>query len=387
MIPRAAVTVRDSRAAIYDTAAFLLDFRGGMRACAVTVPLSLGVAVCSGVSAERGLYSAAIGGFVVSLISSEAEVVGPSILFIVVVSGLVAQQGLEALALCTCLAGFFLGFLHWAGLSESLARLPECARLATRSGLALAAIGPITEIMGAGPANGLVLGLVCLALSIVGLRSRGGVGLAVIVGTAAAWVLNLTTPTLVGAARFFAGPPAVGLPHLGFAEVERLILPSLAMAVLTAAEPFRARNEGVATPSALAMGVANLATSLVGGIPVTMGFLRERAGMRSNCHTPVAGIVHAVALLASLRLAGVLGGIPVAVLCGIVLAEIGREGWPSSEWLRRASRSEAATWLLIVLAFVTLSLAPAVLVASFAGVALVARQGRGPRANYGSWVH
>jgi SulP family sulfate permease len=265
----------------YDTASFLVDLRSGVRACGVVLPLSLAVALCSGAPSDRGLYSAAVGTFIVSLMSSEAHVVGPS-LMLVVVSGLVGGHGPTAVATCALLAGVFLAFLDWAHLTRGLSQWPTVMRVAMRAGLATAAIVPIIGLIASGGGVAWLLALSTFALACIALRLRDGVGMVALGAGFAAWVLQPSIPTLADAGRVLSGSFELMIPRFAVADIEPLLLPALAIAIVMATEWGGSRNEGRPRPSAVAVGIANLGASLAGGVPVTSGFLRERVDMGGN---------------------------------------------------------------------------------------------------------
>ena len=375
----------------YGPAGLRADAIAGLTVAIVALPLSMAIAIASGVSPDRGLYTAVIGGFVVSALGgSRFQIGGPAGAFIVLVSATVERHGVDGLLLATMLGGLVLLAVGLLRLGTFIKYIPYPVTVGFTAGIAaIIFASQVKDLLGLAPAREpgpLIPKLVALwdalpgfnpaaaALAagtigaIVALRRHRPHWPALLVAVAAAalvaWLLGLPVETV--GTRFGGIPNAPPAPHLPPLSAERVtaVLPdALAFALLGGIESLlsavvadnmsgrRHRSNG----ELVAQGLANLVSPLFGGIPVTGTIARTATNVRAGAHGPVSGMLHALFLLLFMLVAAPLCAyIPLAALAG-VLAVV---AWNMAEKhqfaaLLRASRGDAtvvlATFGLVVL--------------------------------------
>jgi SulP family sulfate permease len=375
----------------YGLAALRADALAGLTVAIVALPLSMAIAIASGVGPERGLYTAIVGGFLVSALGgSRYQIGGPAGAFIVLVAGCVLDLGVEGLILATFLSGFVLIAAGALRLGTYIRYIPHPVTVGFTAGIAviifasqlhemfgLTLVGPepggILEKLRAlwaargtiSPAAVLVTALTAgLILGLRRLRPHWpGLLIAVMLASVVAAVLGLPVDTI--GSRFGALPrhlPAPVLPGLTLAGVQAALPWALSFALLGAIESLLsavvadgmsgARHRSNA--ELVAQGVANLGSAVFGGFCVTGTIARTATNVRAGSKGPVSGMLHAVFLLAFLMVAAPLAAhIPLAALAG-VLAVV---AWGMAERhevaaLLRSSRGDAlvvaVTFLLVV---------------------------------------
>ena len=375
----------------YGLADFRADLTAGLTVAIVALPLSMAIGIASGVTPDRGLYAAIIGGFLVSALGgSRFQIGGPAGAFIVLVAATVAQHGLAGLMLATFLSGFILlaiGFLQLGsfikyvpypvtiGFTAGIAVIIFASQLKELLGLTLAAPepGPIVPKMEALAAALPSANLAAIAVA------AGTVGvilavrrwrplwpsflIAVTLASLAAWAFGLQVETI--GTRFGGIPstlPAPRLPDLSLGRVLEMLPAALSFALLggiesllsaVVADSMTGRRHR-SNCELVAQGVANIASALVGGICVTGAIARTATNIRAGARGPVAGMSHSVFLLLFMLAAAPLAAfIPLPALAAL-LAVV---AWNMIEkheiaTLVRASRGDAVvlgvTFLLVV---------------------------------------
>jgi len=367
------------------------DALAGLTVAIVALPLSMAIAIASGVGPERGLYTAIVGGFLVSALGgSRYQVGGPAGAFIVLVSACVMAIGLQGLILATFLSGFVLiaaGLLRFGtyiryipypvtvGFTAGIAVIIFASQLRDMFGLSLPGGEPgeiLHKVQALWAARGTVTpaAMVLAALTaavIVGLKRLrpGWPGMLIAVTLASIVVVALTLPVETIGSRFGALPNMLPAPSLPGFSTEALwaALPwALSFALLGAIESLLsavvadgmsgARHRSNA--ELVAQGVANMGSSLFGGFCVTGTIARTATNVRAGSRGPISGILHALFLLSFMLIAAPLAAyIPLAALAG-VLAVV---AWGMAERhefaaLLRSSRGDAmvvsVTFLLVV---------------------------------------
>jgi SulP family sulfate permease len=367
------------------------DALAGLTVAIVALPLSMAIAIASGVGPERGLYTAIVGGFLVSALGgSRYQIGGPAGAFIVLVSACVMTIGVQGLVLATFLSGFVLivaGALRLGtyiryipypvtvGFTAGIAVIIFASQLREMFGLSLPG-GEPAEILHKVQALWAARGTVTLAAVavaaltaavIVGLKRLrpGWPGMLVAVALASGLVAALGLPVATIGSRFGALPnmlPVPALPGFGWAEVQAALPWALSFALLGAIESLLsavvadgmsgARHRSNA--ELVAQGVANIGSAAFGGFCVTGTIARTATNVRAGSQGPVSGMLHALFLLAFMLVAAPLAAfIPLAALAG-VLAVV---AWGMAERhefaaLLRSSRGDAmvvsVTFLLVV---------------------------------------
>ncbi|WP_018264898.1 SulP family inorganic anion transporter [Methylosinus sp. LW4] len=391
----------------YGLADLRADAIAGLTVAIVALPLSMAFAIASGLSPDRGLYTAIIGGFLVSLLGgSRFQIGGPAGAFIVLVFAIVQRQGYDGLALATMMAGvilFAIGLLRWGtyikyipfpvtvGFTAGIAVIIFASQLKEIFGLSLAnepaALGPKLAALWEARATlkPATVGVSALALAIIlGLRrwrpSWPGMLIAVTVCAAATAALHLDIETI--GSRFGGVPstlPAPAVPHFDLARLRALLPDALTIAVLGAMESLLSAvvADGMSgrrhrsNCELAAQGVANVVAPLFGGIPVTGTIARTATNVRSGAKGPVSGMLHALFLLGFMLIAAPLAAyIPLASL-GAVLAVVSWNMAEKKEFvaLFRASRGDAlvlvSTFLLTIFEDLTVGIGVGVTLGAF----------------------
>lgn len=339
----------------YGMAQLRTDAIAGLTVAIVALPLSMAIAIASGATPAQGLYTAIVGGFFVSLLGgSRFQIGGPAGAFIVLVAATVAQHGMEGLILATFLSGLMflvIGFLRLGtfikfipfpvtvGFTAGIGVIIFASQVKELFGLTLAhEPGALLEKIPAlwaarDSVTPTALGLSIVTIVIIlGLRRRRPhwPGMLIAVGLAAAATGLLALPVQTIGTRFGGIPQTFPAPHLPTFSMEAI------MAVLPAAISFTLLGSIESLLSAVvadgmtgrrhrsncelvAQGVANIASSLFGGICVTGTIARTATNVRAGAHGPIAGILHSTFLLLFILIAAPLASyIPLAALAGVL---------------------------------------------------------------------
>ena len=382
----------------YDRMKFLADVLAGITVGLVALPLAMAFAIASGVAPQSGLYCAIVAGFLISALGgSSTQIGGPTGAFVVVVFGIVARYGLDGLYMCTVMAGIILVLLGVTGLGTAVKFIPRPVVVGFTNGIAvIIASTQIKDFFGIKVDNvpGVFLsrievlarnfrsfsfmetGLGLLSVFVILLFMRyvkkvPGYIVALFLGTAVVVIFKLPVETI---GTRFGGIPS-GLPHMTipnfrFDLMRPLISPAITVAMLGAIESLMSavvsdRMSGDKhNPNAelVAQGVANIISPLFGGLPATGAIARTATNVRSGAKTPVAGMTHALALLAIVLFAAPLARfIPLSVLAGILFAVAYNMGeWHEIPELLKLSRLDIGTWLVTFLLTVFADLTVAV---------------------------
>lgn len=370
--------------ATYDRHTFVADLISGITVGVVALPLAMAFGIASGVTPQAGIYTAIVGGFLVSLLGgSRIQIGGPTGAFVVIVSGIIAAHGLSGLLMVTMMAGVILMALAATGLGQAVRFIPRPVVIGFTNGIALliastqikdffgmriaeppseffARMTALLEGLPAINSGALALAVISLALVVliprVAKRLPGSV-VALILGAVAVAVFRLPVET-VGSR--FGGIPA-GLPAMAVPEFRAdLILPllpsALTVALLAAVESLLSAvvadsmtgDRHNSSAELMAQGVANLLTPLVGGIPVTGAIARTATNYRSGARSPVAGIIHAATLLAViLVLAPLATYVPLATLAAVLFVVAYNMGeWREIGSIWRLDWADRSVWLI-----------------------------------------
>ncbi|WP_374344811.1 SulP family inorganic anion transporter [Phenylobacterium sp.] len=360
------------------------DAVAGLTVAIVALPLSMAIAIASGVSPDRGLFTAIVGGFLVSLLGgSRFQIGGPAGAFIVLVAATVRAHGLDGLLLATMLSGLMLtalgliragAFIRYmpypvtVGFTAGIAVIIFASQIKDLFGLTLSGPEPgelaakLGALIRAAPtanpqAIGLAVGVMIVILGLKRFRPQWpGMLIAVTLAGVTAQVAHLDVVTI--GERFGAlaqGLPAPSLPALGWDKVQAVLPSALSFTLLGAiesllsavvADSMTGRRHRPDT-ELIAQGIANIGSALFGGIVVTGTIARTATNVRSGARGPVAGMLHAAFLLAFMVIAAPLAAyIPLAALAGL-LAVVAWNMAEKHEFavLLRASKADAAVLL------------------------------------------
>ena len=375
----------------YALADLKADAVAGLTVAIVALPLSMAIAIASGVTPDRGLYTAIIGGFFVSALGgSRFQIGGPAGAFIVLVAATVAKHGLDGLILATMLSGLILlvvGFLRLGtfikyipypvtvGFTSGIAVIIFASQLKDLFGLTLAGAEPgpflpkLLALGGALPSASAtaaaIAGLSVAAILVLRhLRPHWpGFLIAVALGALAVWLLALPVETI--GSKFGGIPRSLPMPHLpdlSLAKIEAVLPAALSFALLGAIESLLSAvvadsmtgRRHRSNCELVAQGAANIASSLFGGICVTGTIARTATNVRAGAHGPISGMLHSLILLGFMLIAAPLASlIPLASLAAVLVVV----AWNMAEKhefaiLLRTSRGDAVvlltTFLLVV---------------------------------------
>ncbi|MDF3213233.1 SulP family inorganic anion transporter [Mesorhizobium sp. M7A.F.Ca.CA.001.09.2.1] len=375
----------------YTFADFKADAIAGLTVAIVALPLSMAIAIASGVTPERGLYTSIVGGFIISALGgSRFQIGGPAGAFIVLVAATVARVGIDGLLLATMMAGVFLLAIGYLRLGTYIKFIPYPVTVGFTAGIAVIIFsGQIVELFGLklagkepGPlvpkliAVGEAAGTINPAATFVAVLTVATIAglkrwrptwpaMLIAIGLASLVVALLALPAETIGTRFGGIPRSLQMPALPPISLDRMIdvLPdAIAFALLGAIESLLSAvvADGMtgrrhrSNCELVAQGFANIASALFGGICATGTIARTATNVRAGAHGPVSGIVHAAILLALMLVAAPLASyIPLAALAG-VLAVVCWNMFEKQAFatLLRASRGDAlvlmATFLLVI---------------------------------------
>lgn len=318
----------------YSKEQFVKDVIAGIIVAIIALPLSIALALASGVGPEQGIYTAIIAGFVISFLGgSEVQVSGPTAAFATIVAGIVAENGFDGLVVATILAGIILilmGLFHFGSLIKFI---PYTITTGFTAGIAVTiVIGQLKDFCGVTYPSGmptietmekleafaagigtfnvdaLIVGLVCLAILIVMPKFTEKIPpslIAVIVGILMVQFLPLKVNTIGDLYTISNSLPTPALPNVSFSMVRTVLPDAFTIAILAAIESLLScvvadgmiNGHHRSNTELVAQGAGNIASALFGGIPATGAIARTAANVKNGGRTPIAGIVHAATLL------------------------------------------------------------------------------------------
>ena len=366
LVPKSVTTLKS-----YNRSQFASDLVAGVIVGIVALPLAIAFAIASGVTPDRGLYTAIIAGFIISALGgSRVQIGGPTGAFVVIVYGIVQRFGIDGLIVATVMAGVILVILGVARLGAAIKFIPHPVVVGFTSGIAVIIFSSqVKDFLGLKvgslpaefiPKWGVILsnldsidltatGISALALAIMVAWPRvsrriPGPFVALIVTTLVARIFHLPIETI--GTRFgaiSAAFPHPQLPHVTVTQLGSLVAPAFTIALLAAVESLLSAvvADGMiggrhrSNMELVAQGIANIASPLFGGIPATGAIARTATNVKNGGRTPVAGMIHALTLLLITLFFGRWAGlIPLATLAAILVVV----SYHMSEW--RTFRSE-----------------------------------------------
>lgn len=371
------------------------DLLAGITVGIVALPLAMALGISSGRTAEQGIYTAIIAGFIISALGgSRVQIGGPTAAFLPIVSGIIVLQGYNNLLLATLLAGVMLLAMGWARLGVMIKYIPYPVTTGFTSGIAVYILSTqVKDFLGMGPVKmppeflekvrelathlhlvhwpTLALGVASFLVVYFWPQSwRRKVPASIVVVVASALVVaafGITTPTIPDIPRSL---PVPRLPDLHGVDWGSLIRPAFTIALLAAIESLLCAvvADGMiddrhnSNQELLAQGLANVATACFGGIPATGAIARTGANVRSGGRSPVAGMIHAITLLVIVLVAAPLAKyVPLATLAAILITVALNMGeWHHFARLRRWPRSDAIVFVIVFLLTVLTDLTVAV---------------------------
>ena len=318
----------------YSGAQLMSDVVAGIIVAIIALPLSIALALASGVGPEQGIYTAIAAGFVISFLGgSQIQIAGPTAAFATIVAGIVARSGVEGLAVATIMAGIILVIMGFCQLGSLIKFIPFTITTGFTSGIAVTiVIGQLKDFFGVtypagmetietmqklkafaagfGTMNvhALIVGLVCLAILIVMPKITEkipGSLVAVLVGIVMVKFLPLQVNTIGDLYSVSNALPAFHMPAFSYDVIQGSLSDAFTIAILAAIESLLScvvadgmiGGKHRSNTELVAQGAGNIVSALFGGIPATGAIARTAANIKNGGRTPVAGMVHAGILL------------------------------------------------------------------------------------------
>ncbi len=378
----------------YSMSKFKADFISGIVVGIVALPLAIAFGIASGVSPTIGLITAIIGGFMVSAFGGNSvQIGGPTGAFIVIVYNIIAQFGLQGLAIATLMAGLILVMMGLFRLGTVIKFIPYPIVVGFTAGIALTIFSTqMNDFFGLGLKNvpgefipkwgmylsnisnvdwyTLLVGVVSLAIIILTpkiSKKLPGALISIIIITVATTIISYYCPSLtvetIGA-RFGDMPTDLPMPHgfeINMTTINTLLPSAFTIAVLGAIESLLSATvaDGVtgsrtnSNTELIGQGLANITVPLFGGIPVTGAIARTMTNITNGGRTPVAGVIHAlVLLLIFLFLMPLINLVPMACLAAVlIMVSYNMSGWRTVIGIFKAPKSDVS--VLLVTFFLT----------------------------------
>lgn len=382
----------------YSGEQFAKDLISGIIVAIIAMPLSIALAIASGVNPEQGLYTAVVAGFFISFLGgSRVQIGGPTAAFVIIIYGIIAQYGMAGLTLATLMAGLIMIIMGLLRFGDLIKFIPKTITVGFTMGIAIGIIvGQIKDFfgleMGFVPAeftgklvafgeNFHTLSLWTFAIGVLALLIQGfwpyvsrkipGSLVAIIVTTIIVSLGHLPVKTIGDLYTIKAGLPTFTLPDISFALIRQMISPAFTIAVLAAIESLLSCvvSDGMigdrhrSNAELLGQGVGNIMSALFGGIPATGAIARTAANVKNGGRTPIAGMVHAVTLLFILLfLMPYASLIPISCLAAIlIMVGYNMSGWRTViRILKSAPKSDIAVLLITLILTVFFDLVVAI---------------------------
>ena len=318
----------------YDKSQFVKDVTAGIIVAIIALPLSIALALASGVGPEAGIFTAIVAGFVISALGgSSVQIAGPTAAFATIVAGIVARDGMDGLVIATVLAGVFLILMGICRFGSLIKFIPYTITTGFTSGIAVTiVIGQLKDFFGVTYPEGvrpietmeklaaflenigtvnpaaLIVGAVSLAILIISpyiFKKIPGSLIAVIVGILMVKFLPLKVSTIGKLYTISNALPSFHLPTVNFEIVQAAIPNAFTIAILAAIESLLScvvadgmiNGKHRSDMELVAQGAGNIASALFGGIPATGAIARTAANIKNGGRTPVAGMVHSITLV------------------------------------------------------------------------------------------
>ena len=318
----------------YDGKQFAKDVVSGIIVAIIALPLSIALALASGVAPEQGIYTAIIAGFLISFFGgSRVQIAGPTAAFATIVAGIVAKNGMDGLIIATLIAGVLLILMGVFRLGTLIKFIPYTITTGFTAGIAVTiVIGQIKDFLGLTYAKGvkpietmekieavikhigtlnwqaLVVGVVCLAILIIWPdinKVIPGSLIAVLAGIAMVKGLGMKVNTIGDLYTISSSLPALHIPKMSIYMVRDLFSDGFTIAVLAAIESLLScvvadsmiNSKHRSNMELVAQGIGNIGSALFGGIPATGAIARTAANIKNGGRTPIAGMVHSIVLV------------------------------------------------------------------------------------------
>ena len=372
----------------YSKERFVKDVISGIIVAIIALPLSIALALASGVGPEQGLYTAIVAGFIISFLGgSRVQIAGPTAAFASIVAGIVATSGMDGLIVATVLAGIILIVMGVLRLGNLIKFIPYTITTGFTFGIAVTiAVGQVKDFLGLtfssspiettgkivevfksiGTINfmALIIGLISLAILILWPKIKAldkipPSLIAVIVSAALVKILDLNVNTIGDLYTISSSLPSITLPTLSFDVITKSLPDAFTIAILAAVESLLSCvvSDGMigdrhySNMELIAQGAGNIGSALFGGIPATGAIARTAANIKNGGRSPIAGMVHAVVLLIILVvLMPYAALIPMPAIAAILfMVAYNMSGWRECVNLIKTSPKSDISILLVTL--------------------------------------
>jgi len=379
LVPKLFTCLKD-----YSKNQFMKDLISGIIVAIIALPLSIALAIASGVSPEKGLYTAIIGGFIVSLLGgSRVQIGGPTGAFVVIVFGIIQKYGLSGLTVATIMAGIILVIMGLCKMGNVIKFIPYPITAGFTSGIAVTIFSTqikdffglymekvpsefvpkwiaYFEALGTLKWQSLSIGALSILIIILWPKINKkipGTLIAIIVSTLIVLIFNINIETIGSRySNLSSTLPTITIPTFNLSMIKELIMPAITIAVLGGVESLLSAvvADGMiggkhrSNMELVAQGTANIFSGFFGGIPVTGAIARTAANIKNGGRTPVSGIVHAIALLIIMLLfMPYVKLIPMSSLAAILIIVSYNMGeWEAFGKLSKAPKSDVAVFLV-----------------------------------------
>lgn len=321
----------------YSKEQFIKDVIAGIIVAIIALPLSIALALASGVTPEKGIYTAIVAGFVISFLGgSRVQIAGPTAAFATIVAGVVAKNGMEGLVVATILAGIFLILMGLLKLGSLIKFIPYTITTGFTSGIAVTIlVGQIKDFLGLTVVSeeplietmdklkavfvniatinwwALLVGVVCMIILIGWSYLPGFLNkippslIAVLVSIGMVQLFHLPVNTIGDLYEISNKLPTFSVPAISLKLVSNVLPDAVTIAVLAAIESLLScvvadsmvNSKHRSNMELVAQGAGNIASVLFGGIPATGAIARTAANIKNGGRTPIAGMVHSITLL------------------------------------------------------------------------------------------
>ena len=360
------------------------DIISGIIVAIIALPLSIALAIASGVSPEKGLITAIFAGFVISFLGgSKVQIGGPTAAFVTIIYSIIQEHGLDGLITAVIMAGVMLVIMGLLKFGSLIKFIPKTITVGFTAGIALTLMSTqLKDFLGLQIAEvpsefipkwesyiqnisttsiwSVAIGFLCIAIIVLWPKINKtipGSMIALIVATLLVKFLNISIDTI--GSRFSeisSSVPVPVMPSFSIATINKLFVPAVTIAILGALESLLSAvvaDEMVgdthdSNMELVAQGLANIASGLFGGIPATGAIARTASNVKSGGRSPIAGMVHAVTLLITMLVLMPLAKmIPMTALSAIlIVVAYNMSEWRTFKALLKAPKSDVAVLLI-----------------------------------------
>ncbi|SDA29846.1 sulfate permease, SulP family [Ruminococcus sp. YE71] len=382
----------------YTPQQFVKDLIAGVIVAIIALPLSIALALASGVNPEQGLYTSIVAGFIVSFLGgSRVQIAGPTAAFATIVAGIVASEGMDGLVISTVMAGIIMIIMGVCRFGKLIKYIPGTITSGFTFGIAVTIlIGQIKDFLGLtfkhspietadkvievcrcigtfNP-NALLIGVISLAILILWPKKLEKIPaslIAVIVCSAIVKLTGMNVNTIGDLYTISSAPPKFSLPAVSFARIRTLVPSAFTIALLAAVESLLScvvadgmiGSKHRSNMELIAQGAANIGSALFGGIPATGAIARTAANVKNGGRTPVSGMVHSIVVLLILVLLMQFAAmIPMPTIAAILfIVAYNMCGWRNiRNTLKTAPKSDIAVLLTTLVLTVVFDLVVAI---------------------------